>query len=181
MNGNSGEGLVAAVFASGEQAEAAIHDLRTLGLTDEDIGVVVPQPGRYALEDHESEEIGSGIVRGAMIGVPVGSLAGLALATVGVPGVGVLGLSGLAISLLEGGLWGAFVGTFGGLVARVLAGADEEHWCEIAVDSTDILLLAQAGEKTFEAHELLQRRGARCFLTGVHVVHDTSEAAPATG
>ena len=162
------EDLVAAVFPTREQAEAAIEDLRSQGFADDDIGLVVPEPGRYRVEDHESEEIGRGIVTGAAIGVPIGSLAGLALAAVAVPGVGVLGLSGLAIGLLGGGFWGAFIGSFGGLVARIAAGADEEHWCEIPVDSSEILVIAQAGASFSEAHRVMHRHGARCFLAGVH-------------
>jgi hypothetical protein len=174
------EGHIAAVFENKEQAEATIADLRDLGLTDDDLGLVVPEPGRYKLEDHESEEIGRGIIRGAAIGVPIGGLAGLTLAAVGVPGIGVLGLSGLAFSLLQGGFWGAFVGSFGGLVARVMAGAEEEHWCEIPVGGSEILLIARAGASFAEAHQVIHRHGARCFLEGGHVMGAAGEVVPAT-
>lgn len=167
--------LVAGVFKTREQAEAAIGGLLGLGLADDALGLVVPEPGRYPLEDHEAEEIGRGIARGVAIGGPIGGLAGLTLAAVVVPGVGVLGLGGLAFRLVEGGLWGAFAGSFGGLVARVVAGADDERWCEIPVGSSEILVVARAGAQVGEAHQVMQRHGARCFLTGLRFVSQAVE------
>ncbi len=50
MTDPTSQQVVPAVFANREAAEAAIAELRRLGFTDEDIGLAVPEPGRYALE-----------------------------------------------------------------------------------------------------------------------------------
>ena len=52
------DNLVAGVFTSRARAEAASKDLLRIGLTEHDVELGAPAPGRYRLEDREP-----GIVR----------------------------------------------------------------------------------------------------------------------
>lgn len=156
--------VVPAVFGSREAAEAAIADLRRLGLSEDDIGIAVPDPGRYRLIDDTTHDAAMGVTSGIAIGVPLGSLAGLALSGIVFPGVGVVGVGGLLIGLYGGVLWGAILGGLGGLAAKVRLNADGDQWCEVALGGGDILVAARAGVDAPEAHRIMERHGARCFV-----------------
>ncbi len=152
--------LIPAVFATRQAAEEAIKHLRETGFDDADLGLALLEPGRYILEDRQGQVVGKNVVRGAVGGLPIGSLAGLLLFGLAIPGVDELAVAGL----LAGGLWGAFFGGLGGLLAKVRWNADEDRWCEIPLKSNEILLTVRAGGRGDEAHRILQTYGATCFL-----------------
>ncbi len=160
---------IAAAFSDRRQAEAAVADLRKLGLTDERIGVAVLEPGRYDLEDTTGDEMLEGVERGIAVGAPIGSLAGLGLISFAVPGAGVLGLGGmLVLGLIGGGLWGTFLGAFGGLTAKVRMDDTRDRWCEIPMGEKDVLVVVEPGDQpgnpAHQVREVLEQHGARCFL-----------------
>jgi len=158
--------VIPAVFGTREQAEAAIAELRERGFTDDDIGIAVPQPGKYALPaEEELQETWKGFVKGAAIGVPIGALAGFGLASLVVPGWGVIGLGGaLLFALRDGALWGAALGGGFGLYSKIRWNPEEDRWCEIPLGGDDILVVVRAGRRFDEARGILERHGARCFL-----------------
>ncbi len=99
----------------------------------------------------------------------IGTIAGLALTAVAVPGLGALGLAGYLIGALGAGGFGATMGGVTGLAARVrLDHAD--RWCDIALGSEELLLVARAGDRAAQARAVMEHHGARCFL-------DTAERA----
>jgi hypothetical protein len=156
--------VVPGVFNSRKEAEAAIASLRELGLSEQDIGVIVPDPGRYQLMDHSVHEAFSGLKTGVAVGAPLGSLAGVALMALALPGVGVIGLGGLLVGVIGGAVWGGVVGGLNGVIARVRWNAGEAQWCEIPLGSDDILVVARAGSRAQEAYRRMEQHGGRCFL-----------------
>jgi hypothetical protein len=132
--------VVAGVFESNEDAEAAIADLRKIGLLDESIGLVVPDPERHLpVEKRAGEEL-KGTVAGALIGTPIGGLAGLAATMLFIPGAGAVALAGA----VGGALWGAYIGGVAGFTARVRNDPDEDLWYDIPLRSGQILVGAGA-------------------------------------
>lgn len=158
--------VIPAVFGSKEQAEAAIADLRKHGFSDDDIGIAVPQPGKYALPDEEEAgETWKGFVKGAALGAPIGALAGFALFSLVVPGGAAVGLGGaLLFALRDGALWGAALGGGLGLYSKIRWNPEEDRWCEIQLGGNDVLVVVRAGQRLEEARHILERHGARCFL-----------------
>jgi outer membrane lipoprotein SlyB len=167
--------VLAGVFGSIQDAEAAVTELRRTGVMAEDIGLAIPEPGAHPGFEAETttiEELKS-TATGMAIATPLGSLAGIALTAVVTPGIGVLSLGGLLFATVTGALWGAFFGAVGGFAARVRMGPDEDLWYEIPLKTGDILLVVHAREKAHEAHEIMHRHGVKCF------VGETCAEAPA--
>lgn len=164
MSGQAAQETVPGIFATREQAEAAIADLRGLGLTDENIGVAVPDPGRYELIDDSTREALKGLTSGIAIGAPAGALAGIALTSLVLPAAGVVAAGGLFLGVYGGTLWGAFVGAVGGLAAKVRWNDAEDRWCEIPLGGGDILVVARATGRADEARTIMERHGAKCFM-----------------
>ncbi len=159
-NSHIQQDLIPAVFPTRQAAVRAIKQLREAGIDDTDLGLALLEPGRYVREDRHEEAVAKSVARGAVEGLPIGSLAGLLLFGLAIPGVDELAVAGL----LAGGLWGAFFGGLGGLLAKVRWNADEDRWCEIPLKSNEILLTVRAGGRGDEAHQILQTSGATCFL-----------------
>jgi hypothetical protein len=136
--------VIPGIFGNREQSEAAIGALHQMGLTDQDIGVVVPEPGHYMLLDEDAREESEGLSTGVSTGALVGSLAGIGLMAVALP-IGAVGLSGVLVggAVLSGATWGSMLGGYAGLLARVHWNDDEDRWCDIPVGSTDILVVAR--------------------------------------
>ena len=171
--------VVPGVFHTREQAEAAITQLRgELGLTEGDLGLVVPNPGVYEVAPEEGVEVAEGFGEGLAIGVPVGALAGMALMAIAAPGAGVIGLGGLLlIGGLGGGLWGAFLGGEAGIVARVRRSTRDMDECEIPVGSTEVLVMARPEKHLLQrTRDIMEEHGAVCFLREDHPAH----SVPAT-
>jgi hypothetical protein len=157
--------VVPAVFANREAAEAAIAELRRLGFAEEDIGLAVPEPGRYALEGAEQQELWRGTVAGMAVGAPLGALAGILLQQLIVPGGASLGIGGLLLlGLRDGILWGSFLGAASGLLAKVRWNDAEDRHCDIPLGGSDILVVVRAGDRAEEVRRVLEAHGARCFL-----------------
>jgi hypothetical protein len=127
---------------------------------DESIGLVVPDPERHMPVERRADEELKGTVAGAVIGLPIGGLAGLAAVMLLVPGAGAVALAGA----VGGALWGAYIGGMAGFVARVRNDPDEDLWYEIPLRSGQILVIAHAKELAHEAHDVMHRHNVRCFV-----------------
>lgn len=155
--------VVPGVFKSREEAEAAVRALRELGLTDDMIGIAVPDPGRYMVHEDREREEAEAITKGIAAGAPLGTLAGLAISALLLP-TGAIGLGGLLVGGVGGALWGTFFGAFNGFTAKVRLDDYEDRWCEIPLQGGDILVVARAGDLAPKVREVMERHGARCFL-----------------
>jgi hypothetical protein len=157
------DNLVAGVFTSRARAEAASKDLLRIGLTEHDVELGAPAPGRYRLEDRESAELGRGAMIGVAIGVPVGAVIAIGLLMAAVPRFADTGINGIALGAVVGGYWGIFFGGLGGVVPKVLAQEHGSGRCEIREGGPETIVVVHAGEKLDDARAVLQRRGGRCF------------------
>lgn len=156
--------VISGVFRTLEDAEATITELKDLGLVADDIGLVIPEPGAHPglkAETTAFEEL-KGVAEGVAVAAPIGTLAGLGLMALAVPGAGVA-----AFAIVGGGvgaLWGAFMGALGGFSAKVRMGDEEDAWYEVPLESGDIMLVVHAREKAREAHDVMHRHNVRCFV-----------------
>ena len=155
-------GIMVATFRGRAAAEAAIHDLRELGLADEQIGVAIPDPVTNELTDAQDivghDEL-AGAARGFFLGAPIGSLAGIALSLLVVGGVGTLGLGGILALAGVGAFWGMVLGAEAGLIARVRHDEEETRWSEIPLGPDDILVAVSAGTWSAEVRDIIIHRG----------------------
>jgi hypothetical protein len=157
--------LVAGLFRSHDQAEAARQELSRLGLADEVVEVRTPEPGRYQVEYHESQELFRGLVIGTAIGIPVGSVIAIGVLLATVPAM--TSMAAIGLGILVGSYWGLFFGGLGGMVVKVVALSHGGPRRTIAAESREALLIAEAGSQTDTLHQVMRRHGASCFLEGV--------------
>ncbi|MDX2344842.1 MAG: hypothetical protein QNL12_14495 [Acidimicrobiia bacterium] len=157
---------VAAVFVDRSTAEAAVAELRSLGMANEHLGVAVHDPDQRVFEDDVERDEMVAIEEGALVGLPVGVLAGMGIMAVALPGIGTVAVGGL---LAAGGAAGALIGAFlGGLVGVASADSELEErrvWEEYQLQPGDILVVARSHHHPTLVREVLQKHG------GHHVEH----------
>ena len=113
--------VVTGVFESRADAEKAVNQLRTLGLSQDDIGLITPGSRPETVERGvpitDTEEPGMGRAMGAAVGGAMGAAGGatlgLAAASLAVPGVGpviAFGMIGAALLGAVGAATGAALG-----------------------------------------------------------------------
>ena len=153
-----------AVFADRASAEAAVEDLRQLGLADEHLGVAVHQPDDHVFEEDPGAAVVHGIEKGIVIGAPLGAIAGITLLSLLVPGVGILGVGGI---LAAGGISGAIAGTYLGALLGLSA---EEHVVDEELDWERVRL--QPGQVLIVVAEHGHREdvGAALQAHGGHII-----------
>lgn len=112
--------VTSAVFDNQMEAEAAVAQLRSAGVSDRDISIIAQHDGDTAVSDGRGDTIsdgqGSGVAKGITVGAGVGALAGIAALLI--PGIGPFIAAGALTSTL--GVAGASVAT--GAIAGAATG-----------------------------------------------------------
>lgn len=104
------EDHLVAVFDSWTQAEAAVDDLRERRIDDDLIGLAIHGQADHGLVKPATEEMLETGIEGAQIGVPVGMIAGFAVAAVLLPTIGTVLLGGALVGAGAGALIGGAAG-----------------------------------------------------------------------
>jgi hypothetical protein len=158
------DGVVPAVFENRDEAEAAIMELRTLGYGDDDLGLMIPDPEHYHLLDNSTKEVLKGLRSGGVVGLPIGVAAGIGVAALLIPGLGVIGVGGALLwGGLGGAIWGAYLGAHMGMAAEIRHIDEIERRFEIPLESHQMLIVVIANSDAREVCNIMERHGARCF------------------
>lgn len=164
------EDHLGAVFDDRAGAEAAVRDLRRLGLADEHLGVAVHHSETYALEEDVDAEVAHGLKKGIAIGAPIGAVAGMTVLALAVPGVGTLGVGGiLAAGGITGALAGGFWGAYLGLTAEEHALEEEWDWERVPLTPGQVLIAVSGHGHPEQVVGVLQRHGGRVVAKPPHV------------
>lgn len=172
------EAVVAGLFGSQQQADAALGRLHRIGVADADVEIGTPEPGRYRIEHHESAEFWTAVRKGMLIGAVVGSAVAMAIMWFAVPGLTLAGLIELSVPM--GAFWGIFVGGLSGVAAKAVSLAEGEPRCAITPDSSDVLMIVHAGNRYGPAHKAMERQHPRHLLIDVPAVHHAQPHLTAT-
>ncbi len=158
--------LVLATFAEQGRAGAAVHALRTRGIPDDNISVVVrhgePEvtPEEMAALDREAEATGTDVAIGSVAGGLAGFVAGLALFSI--PGLGPF----LGVGVLAATLGGAALGSAVGERAAHLStlGVPDEraerYHSALEAGNVIVAITAPDAETVMAAREVLAINGA---------------------
>jgi hypothetical protein len=172
------ESLVAGLFESQQQAEAAVEGLHRVGVDDAAVEIGAPEPGRYRTEYHESGEIGRVLLRGMAVGAVLGGVITTAVMAFVVPGLNLASLIALGVPM--GAFWGVFIGGLSGMALKAATAGAGERQCAITAESPDVLVVVHAGNRFGIAHEAMERKHPRYFLTDVPAVHHAGPHLAAT-
>jgi hypothetical protein len=147
---------VTAVFADPAQAETAITELRQRGVTDSRLSIVARRVDDREVERRPEAPAGERVAKGAITGIGVGTLFGLAAAVI--PGVGPFIAAGPLASALGATVGAAATGAIVGGTSGALAGAmakadftkDEIAFYGPLVERGDILVTVETDDVSRE-------------------------------
>lgn len=156
-----------AIFDTHAEAERAISELRTLGVSDSDLSVIAHHGGTTTTTSGDGEitdEHHRNVLRGILGGGALG--AGLGVAALAIPGVGPLAAAGAiaASAVPEAVGVGAVLGAIGGSLNEVLTkhGISEEdagYYNDRLKSGAVLVTVADAGLDAARVREVLYRNG----------------------
>lgn len=160
---------VGALFSDHDAAEAAIDELRAMGLADEHLGVAIRGPDDHVFEEDADREMTRGVGVGMALGAPIGAVAGMTVLALVVPG-GIVGLGGvLAAGGISGGLAGAYLGAVAGLGAEEHVLDEKWDWERVPIQSGEVLVVAAGHGRSAAVSDVLQRHGGRIVAEPPHL------------
>lgn len=158
---------VSAIFDSHAEAERAVSDLRSLGLSDNDLSVIAHHKGTTTATSGDGEvtdEDHTNVLRGILGGGALG--AGLGVAALAIPGVGPLVAAGaIASAAVPGAIGvGAVIGAIGGTLNETLTkhGVSEEdatYYNDRIKDGGVVVTVEDIGVDEDRIREVLTRNG----------------------
>ncbi len=159
MTARSDSPQVIGIFTARNQAEQAIRDLKTAGFTEDQIGVAMRNSDEQKdLIEDTGSQAAEGAAKGAVSGGVVGGLIGL-LGSLLIPGLGPIVVGGVLASTLAGaGIGAATGGLVGALIGLGVPEEDAQHF-DRGIRSGGILVTVDAGARTLEALDILNRHG----------------------
>jgi hypothetical protein len=144
-----------AAFATLNEVERAIAELRRAGFSDEQIGVV----SRH--QEGMGARVEQGVTVGALGGGAIGTLAGLAMAAGTIAPIGPAVMAGGLVALLTGTLSGAAVGGLAGALVGLGVSEEGARFYESEVAAGRYLVTVRADGQHNKAVDLLRRSGGR--------------------
>jgi hypothetical protein len=160
---------VTAVFADHEQADQAIVALRQRGVSDSHLSIVAKRVDDVEVK-HPEASTGERVAKGAITGVGVGTLFGLAASVI--PGVGPFIAAGTLASALgatagaaaAGAIVGGTSGALAGAMARADFSKDEAEFYGPLVERGDVMVTVNTDDVSRERLRTeLGQLGGRTF------------------
>lgn len=167
--------VISGAFDSTLKARAAIADLHKLRVRPEAISVLLPEGQRddFARID-DSTKAPEGAALGGAAGVALGALAaGLtAVATVVVPGVGILAAGPIVAALAGAGAGGAVGGAVGGLIGLGIPEHEAKFHTDILKNGGTVLVVSTDNkEEQKAAQEVFAQLAVKSETTKGHTAH----------
>jgi hypothetical protein len=172
------DAVVAGLFESRTQADTAVEHLHQIGVTDADVEVGTPQPGRYRFERHEAAVVWTAVRKGIVVGAVVGAVISMGVMSLVVPGQSWAGLIELGVPM--GAAWGMFFGGLTGMALKSMTMVPGEPRYAVPEDSSEVLVVVHAHDRYSLAHEVLEHEHPHHLLTDVpDVRHEERELVTA--
>jgi hypothetical protein len=154
-------GTIVGVFATPQQAQKAVMDLRSSGFSDDQIGVLSRNDDGKVVGKpvEEGSEAATGAAAGVAAGAGVGALWGLGILAGVLPGIGPAIAGGtLGILLSSAAAGAAAVGIAGALIGLGVP-EEEASLYESEYKSGRTLVTVKAGAKSPTAQQVIERHG----------------------
>ncbi len=155
---------VTAVFADRSSAEAAIADLREVGLGSEHLGIAIHGVDTTVFEHDEEHDMATEVEAGAGAGAALGLVGGLLLFAV--PGLGALGVGGILAIGAASSIGGAMIGGFAGVAAASSEFDEHQALRETHLKPGEVLVVVCGHGHRDVAELAMQRHAGRLFDAG---------------
>lgn len=157
---NTFSDTVLAVFSSEHRADAATHELQAIGFDYDELGSALANEKRYRLLDNASRSAVSALLRGAVIGAPVGLAAALIIDFAAGTGLMAHGITEVIVFGVLGALWGSIIGAHLGLIAELHRVDMTQQRSHRALHEDEVLLtVVEVGSRSAEVEEIIDRNG----------------------
>jgi hypothetical protein len=164
IDSHAGHDHIAAVFADRSSAEAAIDELRQLGLGNDQLGVALREGGSVVFERNAEVELGHDTATGAAAGGAIGFLAGLSIAAVALVPGGLIGLGGILAFGAVGSLGGAYFGAFFREAADERALNEREELATTRLEPGQVLVATCSHGHPAAVQTIMERHGGELLL-----------------
>ena len=175
--------IVSAVFDSRSEAESAVTELRSCGVSDSAISVIAQHDGKNTTADGSGEVEGAGgVFAGVAAGAGIGTLLGIA--ALAIPGVGPLVAAGaIASTAIPGAaLTGAALGAVGGGLTKLLSdhgvSDDDANYYEGRINDGGVFVsvdTSATGVASDQAQEILRRCGGHNSFSSMSAMSTEGE------
>ncbi len=155
-----------AVFADRGGAEAAIDDLREIGLGSEHLGAAIHHGDRVVFEHDESEDFLHDVEAGAGTGAVLGIISSMLVFSLALPGIGTLGVGGILAIGAASGIGGAMVGGYFGVAAASEDLDAHERLGHQPLGPGEVLVVACSHDRPELVTAALARHGGRLLDPG---------------
>lgn len=160
---------IAAVFDDRTSAQAAVDDLRQLGLGSERLGLALREGADRTFERDAETDVIHDTEVGVAAGAAVGFLAGLSIAAIALVPGGVVGLGGILALGVPIGLGGAVLGGFVGDAVADRAFMEREELSAVPLEPGQVLVAACSHGHPDTVETVLERHGGHLVLrAGTH-------------
>ncbi len=156
---------IAAIMPGREAAEAAIAELREVGLGSEHLGVALRHGDHAVFERDEEADLAHDVEKDMLAGAGIGILAGMALFAIAVPGIGTIGAGGIAALGAASGFGGTMVGGFMGVAAASDEFDSHQELREITLEPDEVLVVACGHHQPDLVEAAMERHGGRLIAT----------------
>jgi outer membrane lipoprotein SlyB len=156
---------VAGVFQDQSEARKAVAELRRVGFSEDQIGVVMREnPNLASRREVETDEatsnVGAGAATGAIAGASVGALWALGIVTLGLPAVGPIVAGGVLASILASAAGTAVAGGIVGALIGLGIPEEQAHSYESEFRAGRTIVTVQTADRYRDAENVLHNHGA---------------------
>jgi hypothetical protein len=156
---------IGAVFPDRGSAEAAIDDLREIGLGSDHLGTAIHSEDRLVLEHDESDDFLHDIEAGTGTGAVIGLIGGMLIFSLALPGVGTLGAGGILALGATTGIAGAMLGGYAGVAAASQDLDAHDQLGHQPLRPGEVMVVACSHDHADLVVGALQRHGGRLLPT----------------
>ena len=152
------QSTVVGVFSNRSDAQAAVRELKSIGVSDDRIGVVSKKSdGSSGADVDDGSMMGEGAAIGAATGAGVGALWALGIAAGALPAIGPVIAGGMLASVLASAAGGAAAaGLIGALIGLGIPEEDAAYY-EGEVKAGRTLVTVRGGQDDARIHAILRR------------------------
>jgi uncharacterized protein (TIGR02271 family) len=184
MNYQNTSTVAVGVFKDRADAQRAVEELKRMGFTDQQIGVVARDGAGDLARDDDTDldetNVGAGAAAGVATGAGIGGLWAIGIAAGVLPVLGPAIAGGVLASVLTSAAAGAAAGGLVGALVGLGIPKDEAEEYEEQLQGGHLLVTVRTHDRYNEARQVLDRFGATTRLHGDESVRSQPAKACAT-